>query len=117
MSLDLEIRERLYQLLDGRLALDEFKEWFVPAMWDSRDPEAAGLANHVKLLLAEFSSGHRTLSELQRELEVAASMYEVDQRLDRPPLAGSNAETVVTGVSIAAGQGQPAGTGSELVLA
>lgn len=69
--MELLIRDWLARYLAGQISLGEFHDWFIPATWDlgaTGDASARTLAHQVQLRLAEFSSGHWTEEELQRQL-------------------------------------------------
>ena len=61
-----EIRQRVRELVDGRVSLREFQAWFLPATWElsEAEPIAEDLTAEIELRLAEFSNGHWTESEL-----------------------------------------------------
>lgn len=62
------VREKVIDLLEGRLSLDDFREWFAGGAWDARGDE---LARTIWLRLSEFSSGHWTEDELRDEFRKA----------------------------------------------
>lgn len=69
--LDIQIRERLLGYLNGGTDLHAFEDWFVPAAWDiekSGACQALDLTYEVELLLAEYTNGHRSESDLREEL-------------------------------------------------
>jgi hypothetical protein len=71
MILEAEIREKLSELLSGRLDLESFEDWLVQHSWNMHldsDPAAQDLAAGVELALAEHSSGHLSDDELRQEL-------------------------------------------------
>ena len=65
-----EIRQKVRDLVDGRVSLREFQAWFLPATWElnEAEPVAEDLAAEIELRLAEFSNGHWTESELVARL-------------------------------------------------
>src|SRR5437870_1018722 len=68
-AVELEIREQLARYLSGKIALQAFRDWFLPEAWniDQRAGAAsAGLAHEVELLLSEFEHGDWTEDELKR---------------------------------------------------
>ena len=73
------LRERLTDLLEGKVTLGEFDEWFAVHTWDDDDValDARQLANRVELVLAEFTSGHRTWHETREDLEGLARRADV----------------------------------------
>jgi hypothetical protein len=71
-SLEAEIRLALIRYLTNASSLLDFQDWFVPATLNihkSGDFVAAELAAQTELALAEYSNGHRTESDLRRELQ------------------------------------------------
>src|SRR5438270_11816597 len=65
------IRRRLAEYLAGKSTLRKFHQWFVPATWDVDDNAPMSirkLVSGVKLLLAEYSSGHHSKKELRDAL-------------------------------------------------
>lgn len=61
MSQDADLLPYLTRLLNGSLALDDFRHWFANALWDIEsdgDPATIDLAYLVENRLAEFSGGH-----------------------------------------------------------
>ena len=76
----MEIREKLAEFLAGRISLDDFKEWFIPATWDieqSRDSLVYELVAEIHLKLGEFSNDHWTEDELRRLLRPLLESYSV----------------------------------------
>ena len=68
MPLDAQIRTQLARYLTRAITLDEFQEWFVPEAWAVEAGSLAyDLAQTIELLLAEYTSGHRTEDELREE--------------------------------------------------
>lgn len=65
------LRERLTDLLESKVTLEEFDEWFALNTWEDSNVslDARQLANRVELVLAEFTSGHWTWAETRLELE------------------------------------------------
>lgn len=57
--------------LAGQLPFRAFYAWFTAATWDihRREPAAAPLVYAVELLIAEYTSRHRTEAELREGLE------------------------------------------------
>lgn len=71
MILEVEIREKLAELLSGALDLESFEDWLVQHSWNMHldsDRAAQELASAVELALAEHSSGHLSGAELRQEL-------------------------------------------------
>jgi hypothetical protein len=75
----LTLRERLADLLEGNLSLEDFDEWFALNTWEDNNvsPDARHLASRIQLVLAEFTSGHWTWPEVQDELTRLAQRMEV----------------------------------------
>lgn len=73
------LRERLIDLVEGTTTLAQFDEWFAVHTWDDSNVafDARWLAGRVELVLAEFTSGHRTWQEVREELERLAHRIEV----------------------------------------
>jgi hypothetical protein len=77
-SLDIQIRRRIFSLLEGHSTVSEFYRWFVPTTFQierSSNPEAIHLTHRVAHLFSELSSGDLTPRELRHELDLAASTY------------------------------------------
>ena len=65
------VRAKLARYLAGKITLRAFCTWFVPYSWDIRareSPEACKLVFRIELLLAEYSSGHRTKQDFRDRL-------------------------------------------------
>lgn len=64
------LRERLTDLLDGNLTLEQFDEWFSLSTWEDSDVsfDARQLVSRVELVLAELTSGHWTWPDVRLEL-------------------------------------------------
>lgn len=82
-SLEREVRQQLARYASGEILLAEFQTWFVPNTWTverDADPKASQLVYRIELLLAEYSSGHWTESELRTKLRtyVGSSVIVVD---------------------------------------
>ncbi len=71
-SFSRSIRDRVHAYAIGALSLDDFKDWFIGATWDVEQdhPEAADLTYDIKLLLAEYSSGDLSKSDLRAGLKL-----------------------------------------------
>ncbi len=86
-DLDNEIREHVYELIEGRLTPDEFETWFVSRTWDERTP----LVAEITLLLAEKSllREHEFVDELK-------SLVATIRVVDSPTVTtmGSTAKTL-----------------------
>lgn len=50
-SVDNEVRDRLYEVLEGAVSVENFEDWFVGRIWDER----TSLIAHIDHLLAERS--------------------------------------------------------------
>jgi hypothetical protein len=72
-----DIREHLADYLAGNLALDAFEDWFVQNSWNAQqsDPDDRAWVHAVELRLSEFSSGHLSESQLQKELRPFVTTY------------------------------------------
>ncbi len=66
------VRRKLRSYLDGKVTLRKFRQWFVPATWDLKDDDAPirvrDLVDDAKLLMAEYTGGHRTEGDLRARL-------------------------------------------------
>jgi hypothetical protein len=102
--LDLEIRERVANYLQGKSTLAQFEDWFVPvamSVEEATNPSAAELAYTIELYLAEYSSGHRTEAELADLLRREVTTYSrqltipADLAKDRPGLATASSSVTV----------------------
>ena len=70
-----EIRRRLKDYLSGRLSIQAFQEWFVPATWDIEKQASENLRRLVygiELRLAEYTNGHWSPAELKDYLQPLA---------------------------------------------
>lgn len=66
-----ELRNRLVQYSAGEMSLAELQDWLVPNTWhlDRTEDQSSGqLVYRIELLLAEYSNGHWTESELRAKL-------------------------------------------------
>ena len=56
---ELSLRLRLLTLLQDRISLVEFEDWFIDSTWDETHVslDALELARNIELLLAEYTSG------------------------------------------------------------
>lgn len=88
------LRERLADLVDGQLSLDEFDDWFAVNTWDDSNVslDARQLASRVELVLAEFTSGHWSWDEARLELTGLAQ---------RMQAVWGDAAVTTTGVNVA----------------
>jgi hypothetical protein len=70
-SLEHSIHDAVLHYIAGRIRLDEFQEWLASNAWDVRGESAdiQRLVNEIELLLAEFSNGHWTESELRHRFQ------------------------------------------------
>lgn len=62
------LQDELTCYLAGEQSLSEFYHWFVPEAWDVHQwasPRVQEVVGEINLLLAEYSSGHRTEQELK----------------------------------------------------
>jgi hypothetical protein len=83
-SLDIQIREAVLGFISGKTDLQSFEDWFVPATWDiekSGSPaQTFELAHEIELLLAEYTNGHRSESNLKEELSRVIPVYRAEFR-------------------------------------
>jgi len=90
-----ELRDRLADLRDGRISLDQFEEWFGPFVWDIHkraDRETQDLAYRIGLKLAEYSSGDLEQRVLLEELAAASRPFVFLEEV--PAKAASSATTL-----------------------
>jgi hypothetical protein len=73
------LRERLADLIEGTVSLEEFDEWFAVNTWEDSNVslDARQLASRIELVLGEFTSGHWTWPEARQELANLAQRMEV----------------------------------------
>ena len=67
-----ELRWQLAALLNDELSLDAFEDWFTAASWNAHQdssPAAQRLVGAIELRLDEYSNGHLSSAELNRELK------------------------------------------------
>ena len=70
-----QIQSALRKYLSGTSSLREFDETFLSIAWDapeSLDSQASKLRGEILLLLAEYTAGHRSESELKEQLREIA---------------------------------------------
>lgn len=69
------IREALARYLSGEVFLKELQEWFIPRAWEvlAESGPAADLVAEIELLLAEYTSGQRSESDLREAFKVHAA--------------------------------------------
>lgn len=69
-SLEQEIRDAVLDYVSGAMPVRQFQEWFASRTWDvDADDDVLRLLNEIDLLLAEFSNGDWTESELKSNLQ------------------------------------------------
>lgn len=63
----LDLHQHISDLLTDRTSFGKFDEWLTRSTWEDSDvaPDALPLVRSVQLVLAEFSSGHRTWSDVR----------------------------------------------------
>ena len=86
-DLGLRIRRELARYLTRELSLREFRDWFLPSVWNIDavvDAETAALAHMIELLLAEFEQGHWLETEVWDRL--ASQLTRSDITLGQPDL-------------------------------
>ena len=72
MVTEIELREKLTALINGDVSLDAFEDWFTVASWNAHQDSSAAaqrLVGAIELRLGEYSNGHLSAAELNRELE------------------------------------------------
>ena len=75
--------QKLAEVAVGKMRLDEFEEWFVPASWNANvwaTPQVRGAVYSLELAIAEYSNGHVDSSYL-RALSggIAHELHQLDQ--------------------------------------
>jgi hypothetical protein len=71
MISELEVRQKLAELLADQLDLEEFEDWLVQRSWNMHLDSSAGaqsLVSAVELALSEHSSGHLSEESLFDQL-------------------------------------------------
>jgi hypothetical protein len=97
-SLERQIREHLVDYLAGQTPLDDFKVWLASVTWEADAPPATiRLANHIKVVLAEHSSGFTDDVEMHNELRDLLQHGEVVLAATAPlrPQSGSSSESII----------------------
>ena len=67
MIQEAEIRERIANVVQDRLSLDDFEDWVARQSWNMHrdsNEDAQSLVSEVELALAEYSSNHLDEQEL-----------------------------------------------------
>ncbi len=80
-SLERTIRNHLRSYLRGDTTLGEFQTWFIPRAFASDESD---LADAIELVLAEFTSGHRTEDDVRQQLASIAEERDAQSRSRRP---------------------------------
>jgi len=73
-ELQSEIQDNVSRYLKSEISLQNFEDWFVPAMWDlaeGEDNESRRLAGSVSNMIAEYSHGYRSEQSLREGLATA----------------------------------------------
>ncbi len=84
--LQFELYQHLVSYLSGKESLHDFRQWFDATTWDT-EVWYSDLASQIELLLAEFSSGHRTEHELNELLGEAVTHSVIPIELFEPGAA------------------------------
>lgn len=68
--LEQEIISKLCKYIDGVITLKQFRDWFIPNVWniDPKDIMLNKLVYSIKLRFAEYSNGHWTKEQLIERL-------------------------------------------------
>jgi hypothetical protein len=82
-QLQYELYQHLVRYISGNESLYSFRQWYDAATWDNEVWES-DLASQLELLLAEFSSGHRTEAELKDVLSEAITHAIIPIELFKP---------------------------------
>jgi hypothetical protein len=81
-SQELEIRSQLASYLAGDMTLSAFSDWFVEKTWGEETSESfSDLVSEIELVLAEFTSGHRSEEEVKNLLRPHVTDYTIYLRL------------------------------------
>jgi hypothetical protein len=83
--LENEIRDKLGRYLLGKISLEDFKDWFVPASWNvdhSNNQAAINMVYEIELRLAEYSNGYWSENELQQLFRPLVENYMVEPEID-----------------------------------
>jgi hypothetical protein len=81
LSLENEIRDKLASYLLGEISLEDFKDWFVPILWNienSQNRSAINMVYEIELRLAEYSSKFWNEIELKNLLRPMVADYRVE---------------------------------------
>jgi hypothetical protein len=75
----LDLHQHISGLLTGALSFAEFDDWLAGSTWEDSDvaPDALRLVRSVQLVLAEFSSGHRTCANVWSYLADVAMCVQI----------------------------------------
>ena len=82
-SLDSDIRDHLLRYLVREIDLETFETWFVEATWGQLGqvtPWVAKQIGAIELLLAEYTSGHRTEEDLRERFRVMTEHVVVGEK-------------------------------------
>lgn len=111
-----EIRQHLADWLEGRISLEEFEDWFVPATWDihrSKDAEAEELTDEIELNLSEYTSGHLSPCQLRESLGPLARRASVHAS---DAVVAPDIRRVFRNTAVASSKAASAATAHELLL-
>jgi hypothetical protein len=92
------LRENVINFVLGKMALDDFEDWFVASSWNMHQdssPTAVALASAVELRLAELSSEHLSEHMLKRELsKLVSGIIMVSVHEERSSMASDSATEI-----------------------
>ncbi len=80
-SIHYEIRDKLGSYLLGEISLEDFKDWFVPVLWNieySNNQDAMNIAYEMELRLAEYSNDYWSEDELKALLRPLVENYYIE---------------------------------------
>jgi hypothetical protein len=92
------IRDKLNQLVGGKIALDEFEDWIVAESWNMHqhsDPIAQAFVSAIELRLAEYSDGHLSISDMIDEFRLLLAGRRVfNVRLNADPIVHGSGSSI-----------------------
>src|SRR5215831_1942943 len=96
--LDLDIRAKVFDYVDGRLSFADFHDWVTPHVWNAGslgNQLADELAGEIGLRIAEFTGGYWTEAELKSLLRPLVDEVEFAPAGELRIRANSAAQTTV----------------------
>jgi hypothetical protein len=83
-SINYEIRSKLGSYLLEKISLEDFKDWFVPVLWDieySNNQDAINMAYEIELRFAEYSDDYWSEDELKQLLRPLFENYIIEPEI------------------------------------